>query len=59
MACHYGISESLIEENITDAEVPGYRFQRQRQRHVLEDKPEANGRDEYEKEDTREGKLTK
>ena len=59
MACRFGISEFSVEENVTDVEVPGYGFPRQSQRHVLEDKPEVNGCDEYEKEDTRKGKLTK
>ena len=56
MACCYGLSKSSGEEDFTDAEVSEYRFQPQRQRHVLEDRPEASGR---EKEDTREGELTK
>ena len=37
-------------------EVSGYRFHSQRQRHVLEDTPEASG---HEKEDTREAELAK
>ena len=52
----YGLSKSSFEENVTDAEVSEYSFQPQRQRHVLEDTPEASG---HEKEDTREAELTK
>ena len=55
MACCYGLSKSASEENVTDAEVPVYRFQPQRQRHVLEDRPEATG---HEKVDTQEAELT-
>ena len=33
--------QSSSEENVTDAEVSGYRFQPQRQRHVLEHTREA------------------
>jgi len=40
----------------TTLEVSGYRYQPQRQRHVLEDAPEASG---HEKEDTREAELAK
>ena len=37
MACCYGLSKSSSKENFTDTEVSGYRFQPQRQRHMLED----------------------
>ena len=50
------LSKSSSEDNFTDAEVSGYRFQPQIQRHVLEDTPEASG---HENEDTREAVLTK
>ena len=54
-----GVSESLFEENLTDAEVCGYRFQPLRQRPVLADRPD--GRDEWpwraRKEDTRDVNL--
>ena len=52
----YGLSRSSSEEHLTDAEVSGYRFQPQRQRHVLEDTPEAS---DHEKKDTLETELTK
>ena len=51
-----GASKSSSEEMSTDAEVSGYRFQPQRQRHVLEDRAEAS---DHEKEDTREAELAK
>ena len=43
----YGLSKS---DHLTGAEVSGYRFQPQRQRHVLEDTLEAS---DHEKKDTR------
>ena len=49
----YGLSKS---DHFTDAEVSGYRFQPQRQRHVLEDTLEAS---DHEKKDTRKAELTK
>ena len=49
----YGLSKS---DHLTDAEVSGYRFQPQRQRHVLEDTLEAS---DHEKKDTREAERTK
>ena len=55
MACCYELSKSSSEEHLMDAEVSGYRFQSQIQRHVLDD-TEASGR---EKEDTWEAELTK
>ena len=54
--CCYGLSKSSSEENVTDAEVSGHRFQPRRQRHVLEDRPEAS---DHEKEDKREAEHTK
>ena len=42
----YGLSKS---DHLTDAEVSGYRFQPQRQRHVLEDTLDAS---DHEKKDT-------
>ena len=48
-----GLSKS---DHLTDAEVSGYRFQPQRQRHVLEDTLEAS---DHEKKDTREAERTK
>ena len=42
----YGLSKS---DHLMDAEVSGYRFQPQRQRHVLEDTLEAS---DHEKKDT-------
>ena len=56
MACCSGLSKSSSEDNLTDAEVSGYRLHPQRQRHVLEDRSKASGR---EKEDTREDELQK
>ena len=56
MVCCYGLSKSSSVENVTAAEVSGYRFQPQRQRHVLEDRPEAS---DQEKEDKREAEHTK
>ena len=54
----YGVlSESPSEEYFTHAEIYVFRFQPQRQRHVLEDIPEASGRSEHEKEGTREAEL--
>ena len=53
MACGLNLPS---EENLTDAEVYGYRFHPQKQRHVLEDRPEASG---HEHEDTRKAVLTK
>ena len=58
MACSYGtygLSKTSSDEYLTDAEVSGCRVKPQRQRHVLEDTPEAS-RDE--KEDTRNAELT-
>ena len=49
----YGLSKS---DHLTDAEVSGYRFQPQRQRHALEDTLEAS---DHEKKDTREAERTK
>ena len=49
----YGLSKS---DHLTNAEVSGYRFQPQRQRHVLEDTLEAS---DHEKKDTREAERTK
>ena len=49
----YGLSKS---DHLTDAEVSGYRFQPQRQRHVLEDTLEAS---DHERKDTREAERTK
>ena len=56
MACGYGLFKTSSKENLTDAEVPGYRFQPQIQRHALEDRPEAN---DHDKKDTREAEHTK
>ena len=50
---YYGLSKS---DHLTDEEVSGYRFQPQRQRHVLEDTLEAS---DHEKKDTREAERTK
>ena len=49
----YGLSKS---DHLTDAEVSGYRFQPQRQRHLLEDTLEAS---DHKKKDTREAERTK
>ena len=49
----YGLSKS---DHLTDAEVSGYRFQPQRQRHVLEDILEAS---DHEKKGSREAERTK
>ena len=56
MACCYGLSKSSSGDNLTDAEVSGYRLQPQRQRHVLENRAEAGGSD---KADTRKDELKK
>ena len=56
IVCCYGLYKSSTEEIVTDAEVSGHRFQPRRQRHVLEDRPEASGR---ENEDKREAEQTK
>ena len=52
----FGLSRSSSDEHLTDAELSGYRFQPQRQRHVLEDTLEAS---DHEKKDTLESELTK
>ena len=49
----YGLSKS---DHLTDAEVSGYRFQPQRQRHVLEDTLEAS---DHEKKHTRKAERTR
>ena len=52
----YGLSKS---DHLTDAEVSGYRFQPQRQRHVFGTTLEASGMSDHEKKDTREAERTK
>ena len=56
-----GVSEFLSEENLTDAEVCGYRFQPLRQRPVLADRPDGRGEWPWRarKEDSRDAELTK
>ena len=54
MACQYGFSDSSPDENSTDSEVAGYRFQPRRQRPVLSDRPDVRGG-----EDPREIEMTR
>ena len=54
MAYRYGLSDSSSDGNSTDSEVAGYRFQPQRQRSVLSDRPDVRGR-----EDPREIEMTR
>ena len=52
----FNVAFSFVYGLPPHAEVSGYRFQPQRQRHILEDTPEAS---DHEKKDTREAELTK
>ena len=58
MVYRYVMSESSSKENLTDAEVSGYRMQRQRERHQLEDILEVSGCS-VDTKDTREDNLQK
>ena len=52
----FNVAFSFVYGLPPHAEVSGYRFQPQRQRHILEDTLEAS---DHEKKDTREAELTK